>query len=268
MGIEATMTVGLFSWVSMAAWLLFLPTEFWTVTLTCLGRMRGHGKLNRGMEEWRNEGSNGKETPVVVIPSFLHSSIPAWLRRSVSCVVLALLAFTLYWNLSGFRSADEKRRPAWCRPVAEVTGLRQEWRMFTRPPKHDGWLRVAADLTNGAEWDLLADESGFKWRRGELPSEIAHNHRWRKYYANLIEPRNDKLRKPFCRYLAQQFDARHDEKIATVLLYQVEEVTGPPGEETKLIRKLLHQETIRSQGAFLDTVEGSRDRQSEIHPGI
>jgi hypothetical protein len=267
-GIEATMTVGLFSWVSMAGWLLFLPPCFWAMFGTWLSKSRVGPETDGGMEAGRNEGTNGIGGSSSRVPPFLHSSIPRFLRPCTAIVVLALLAFILYWNASGFRSRDTARRPEWCRPVAEITGLRQEWRMFTRPPKHDGWPRVAAVLTNGSEWDLLSDVPGFDWRRRELPSSIAPNHRWRKYYANLITPRSEKLRGPFCRFLARRFESRHAERIAKVSLYEVEEITGRPGEETKRIRKLLHQETIRTQGAFLDAAEGRGSRAAELHPGI
>jgi hypothetical protein len=240
LGIEATMTVGLFSWVSIAGWLLFLPSGFWESLTGRLFPLRREG----AGEEWRRGG---------IVSAF---------------AVLPFLALTLYWNASGFRAVDKRHRPAWCRAALELSGLRQEWRMFTRPPKHDGWPRVAAKLTDGRQWDLLEDEPGFDWRRRDLPSAIAPNHRWRKYYSTLTGPNAARLRSHFCQFLARQFEARRLAQVAMVRLYRVEEVTGLPGEEPRLIRKLLHQETIRTQGAFVDAAESGDDSGAEIHPGI
>lgn len=269
MGIEATMTVGLFSWVSLAGWLLFLPPGFWNILSTA----RASGGSEGAMEQCGNGGIAKAASSTPPVAPCLHSFIPAFLlgtsaRRCISCLVLALFALTLYWNFSGFSKAAKKWRPAWCRPVLELTGLRQEWRMFTRPPRHDGWPRVAAYLTDGSEWDLLAGKPGFDWRRLDLPSAMAPNHRWRKYYSNLLAPRNESLRPYFCRFLARRFEEHHAQRLATVSLYEVEEITGAPGEETQLVRRLLHQETIRTQGAFLDAAAEIERKESEIHPGI
>jgi hypothetical protein len=245
LGIELTMTVGLFSWVSLAGWLLFVPPGFW--------------------ERW---APRQELAAIPAEPATRETGRICPGRVVVGAIVLVLLGFTVYWNATGFRSTDEKRRPQWTRAVMQVTGLRQEWRMFTRPPKHDGWPRAVAKLVGGGEWDLLEDEPGFDWRRRDLPSSMAPNHRWRKFYSVLIGRRHSHLRPYFCRYLAWRFEAAQEAEVQSVRLYQVQEITGAPGEEDRLVRRLLHEESIRSQGAFLDAAEKSDGERFEIHPGI
>jgi hypothetical protein len=245
------------------------------------------------MAEWRNAGIGEMPRPGagdayigryvaagvkhppnkwVTFPSFLHSSIlPVALsaaRWSAALVVLACLALAVYWNATGFRSADIRRRPDWLRPVMELAGLTQNWRMFTIVPKYDGWPRVMGELTDGTQGDLLEDRQGFDWRRRDMPSSIASNHRWRKYHTVLMDPRYGHLRRYYCEFLAERFESRHAQRVAAVYLYQVQEVTGPPGEEPRLIRRLLHHATLRTQGAFLDALEKGGGQEFEIHPGL
>lgn len=257
LGIEATMTVGLFSWVSAAAWLLFLPTAFWD---RLAARKTAAAPLAAGI--WRDPTTNQQKVRRAT------SLLPSVLRSATGVLVVALLALTVHWNLAGLPYVDQKWRPAWCRAIMDLTGLRQRWRMFTRPPKHDGWPRAVAELADGTQWDLLEDKPGFDWKRRELPSTMAPNHRWRKYYSVLMRSRYDHLRPYFCRYLAGRYEAKHERPIKDVLLYQVQEITGEPGEDDHLIRRLLHREVVSSHGAFLDAAERVEQEDFEIHPGI
>jgi hypothetical protein len=251
LGIETTMTVGLFSWVCAAGWLLYLPPQFW---------------------DWLAR-SRGKEATQAGEPDDLSPRRPsAAIRLAAGSVVLVLLAATVYWNVTGLPFVKADWRGPWARPVMELTGLRQQWRMFTRPPKHDGWPRALANLADGTEWDLLENEAGFDWKRRELPSAMAPNHRWRKYYNVLTGRRHAYLRPYFCRYLAAQFAAQHQLPIRDVLLYHVVEITGEPGEEDRLVRRLLHKEVVSSRGAFFDAAGASSGQPTgqpeEIHPGL
>ncbi len=169
LGIELTLTVGLFSWVSIVAWLLFLP--------------------------WPGGASNRTE------PAATARAIRR--LRPASWFVGGALTFVLLWNAAGlvvsktswfprdtcWRQMADVVRSKPMRRFADLTLLYQKWNMFSRPARDDAWLAAIATNRDGHRFDLLNASGVVDFAKPELLIDRQANHRWRKYQRRLTEPK-------------------------------------------------------------------------------
>lgn len=250
LGIEATMTVGQFTWVSLAAWSVLLPAGFWD-SLGCLRKKRNANSRealspNKHDKDENDENVGEKSAGIATAAPALQLQrplTPPALRRAgwigSQIVAAALLVYVAAWNVLTL--------PIWPRhlqgtvpvPLAlergsEALSLYQRWKMFCRPPRIDGWNVVVVHLEDGRAVDPI-DESPMndwsKWRRPESIIAQSKNHRWRKYRQNLVSMdarRTEPFRRHYCEYLVRQWDAQRPDgpRIATLEWYFMQE-TAP-----------------------------------------
>ncbi len=150
LGIEMTMNVGKFTYVSMAAWLLFLPSTFW--------ELFGLTKLEEGARGITVGGpapkvgrlkSMGEQLFLVVLP-------------------LALFVYVVVWNFAGLYGGPGKtwvdRNPDVFYRFGNVTMLRQNFHMFCIPARVNTTFLFNGRTVNGDRVDLVrrvpAAESG------------------------------------------------------------------------------------------------------------
>jgi hypothetical protein len=215
-GIAVTMTVGLFSYAAIAAWMAILPSEFW--------------------DRWARfriltSVSDERATPLV-----------GWrkLRRlAASATVLVALAVAIYWNV-----ANEISRRALnpfdraLRTVAHVTTLRQAWGVFGRPPRRDSWFVYQARLQNGELVDLLSGGTEILDGKPALASRQFTNHRWRKFHTRLRSETSEPYRQSLADYMCRQWNAAHgaDEQVVRLDFYcysQAFDLAGNGGDHAR-----------------------------------
>lgn len=95
-------------------------------------------------------------------------------------------------------------------PVAEISGLRQYWKMFApSPSKNDGWFIGVVYNKDGSKEFFMDDIDGQKvtFERPDHISEIYRDQRWRKYYTNLLKKNKKYLRLRYGQYYCEKFDA-------------------------------------------------------------
>jgi len=227
LGIQLSLTVGSFSYVCWIAWLLFLPSECWDALWRRLG--------------WSLEAASDAELEP---PAKFH-----WPRTQnvlLNAALCGVMFYTVIWNLSQLPSAwTTGTLPRRWQPVADVLGLRQKWSMFQSPMRDDGWYVVVARLEDGRAIDLLRDGAPADWDSYRKPKWIYRrfpNHRWRKYYRNLVSESHARYRESLCRYLANLWQQTHlDEgRVVSVELHYMQELSSEPGEEDRFQQRFLH----------------------------
>ncbi len=214
-GIELTLTVGLFSWVSLLAWSVLLPGSVWDFLARFLGKRAasGQGESASDGEENVDEISTGRaETPGVV----------SWKRKAAfACQTIAgvLLVYVVVWNTLTLlpKSKDPSKQRETPKPLARIRQLfvlHQKWSMFQKPSGYDGWYVILARLEDGRNVDLLRGGAEADWNSWDKPESIirqSKNHRWRKYRRGLRIKKNANRRRAYCEYLVRQWDAEHPE---------------------------------------------------------
>ena len=232
----------LLSYVCVAAWLLFLPTSFWDGDL-----WRRRAKEQQGVPR-----TTGAEEP----GASRLTGRERWTRWAVNGFCLALLVFTILWNIA---TLDVQRFgylvPPQVRWVGYVAKVRQTWDMFYRPSRHNGWFKAPARLTDGSQVDVLRNGESFDPNQMESNWFYLPNSRWKMFFRRLgtwdeLQP----LQTPVAQLLLDGWnrDRPHDERALELSLIYYERVadsaregyvsrvmaTVSSGEETELDRIL------------------------------
>jgi hypothetical protein len=219
-GVELTMTVGLFSYVSIVAWTVVIPDIFWDAL-----HLRA------------TEPDPEDDAPA--------SALARWGGRLGQCGAGLLLAVVVAWNIQ----TTEAPGTEWIaskplrRPI-QATMAMQKWSMFSRPPTAGGWLIASAQLADRDLVDLLRDGAPMVWDEPENVASLTPNHRWRKLHRNLSYVRSASFHKPYCEFLVRDWNARHDEgqRVERLQLLFMKRKTSPvaPYEEPQLIQYYLY----------------------------
>ncbi len=227
-GIELTLTVGLFSYVSMLAWVLFLPRSFWD----SLGRIFGIGE------------------PAVqqAIDPATPSPHRSWIAYLANGLALVALIFVISWNLSALsRTWAKAFRNQPVRRIDDLLTLRQRWSMFSNPQRHNGWFVVVARLADGQVVDFLRDGQPADWESFGKPVAICRrysNHRWRKFYRNLAAGSGMRCCGALCRCLADQWNRSHppEASVESVEVHYMEPLGSDVAEQDRFVQRILHVE--------------------------
>ncbi|MEX0586221.1 MAG: HTTM domain-containing protein [Pirellulales bacterium] len=207
LGIELTLTVGLFSYVSMAAWLPFLPPAVWEFIDKRIAR-------ERRARQWAEKIVQAARSPWWPRLSARGPS------AAVSAIVALLFAYVCWWNAAHFAPGgfSSVMPPAAAR-IGQLTMTQQKWNMFSQPAEVDGWYVARARLRDGTIVDLLRDGAPATEKKPERVSESFDNHRWRKWCQNLLDPYyQERFSAPLAEYLCRAWDERHDEAQHVVVL--------------------------------------------------
>jgi vitamin K-dependent gamma-carboxylase-like protein len=158
LGFALCLHLGIFPFLSIAAWSMMLPREFWD---------RVHG----GREEDRRD-----ETP------------SPWFRRLAAGVAGFGAILALVVNAATLDPSMKLPRAIGVAAVA--LGLQQFWAVFAPNPVtalalNDGWFVIAGTLENGEQVDAFGAKRRLSFDKPKLVADAVKNHRWRHYFANL-----------------------------------------------------------------------------------
>lgn len=232
LGMLATMRLGLFPLISVAALLPYLHTGFWD-------RLAATRPV-AWLEDRLARRDAGREWDPAVARtgrprSWLRGAVPAPVsrrsaRRLARVAVVALLVGVGVWNAValGYVPVDT----ATATPPADLP-----WDMFApAPPDSREWVVAPGRTTGGERVDayggtrLSPDAS--RWDR---PS-TAHGVRWRKYTISLVWGEEPRLVRPFAAGLCARWNRTHASGLDNVTVYAVREpvrLDGRPGERER-----------------------------------
>lgn len=165
-GIALLLNVGLFSFVSIAGLLNFLPSSLW----------------NRLLPGAR---SSAQSTARATTPLVSDQPITPGKVAAQALCALALV-YVLFANLTSLPSRALPWTPSQRNELFSVSlGLGQKWDMFADAPSRSGWFVASATLADGTQVDLLRQGEKVSWERPSDPSALYPNHRWRKFFIGI-----------------------------------------------------------------------------------
>lgn len=179
-GLALCLKLGLFPYVAIVAWCMFLPAAVWDRVQRALAIGIWSDRVRRMPRAVRR---------------MLRPAAPAWrLSRLEQLAVALLLGYVLLWNSLLVYYGQYAGWPAWFERPAQLLRLEQHWTMFApQPPRDDGWLVMRGVLENGAEVNLWAPGAPLRRAKPELGSSAFPNHRWRKYLSDYRWRRDPEL---------------------------------------------------------------------------
>jgi len=214
LGMGTALTLGIFPWVCAVAWTLFLPSSFWQ-------RLRPAGRVSVVV------GASG-EIAEATVPS--DEPVRQPLARRVSNAVVAVLVAFMVFLAAAEVSGARGRLPRVVELPATLLGIHQQWHMFMRPPRDDGWLIAAGRLAGGGVRDVWRD-APLDARKPESVAASFGNARWIKYLSQLNNADFVHHRRLFGGYLCRRWNESHDgrARLVSLQLYFVLEPTLPGG---------------------------------------
>ena len=234
LGLAMSMTLGIFPYICIAGWLLFVPGAVWDKLSHVGGSI-----MIRLFNKWNS---------ILGSIKWLSGRRIEYSRRASelgvlgSSVVIAGLFFTLSSNMlytGMMREGYYENVFKYIEPVGNSLNLRQRWNMFApHPPTKDGWFIAIANTEEGVPIDILAGKTEINWQRPQSVSSSYVNQRWRKYYEWVMNKWD-----PHARYLSEYLLARVERErssIQSLELLFMEEVTLPEGKSSTVQRRQLY----------------------------
>ena len=209
-GLALCMSIGLFPYVSMVSWLVFVPSLVW------------------------ERGS---------LPS-LHSLRPARFSQALAAF---FLVYVLLWNLRGLEATSPYVRqifPPYANLVGYLLRLDQYWNMFSPyPPKADGWFVMPGTLQDGSQVELWTGERVVSWEKPSNISALYPNDRWWKFMENIYPGQREReaALDAYARYLCRDWNTRHSgqRQLETFQIFFMQETTLPNYQDIQPEKKLL-----------------------------
>lgn len=214
-----TMNLGLFPFVCIAGWILFLPPRIWDlVTFKFKGIER---QARRALKH---------------LPDPYHGRTPAWAQVVASVVLVFSGVSVITWNIMTLPAFD-RGVPSFIRSLALPMRLDQYWCMFAPyPMRADGWFVVEGTLRDGTSMDTWNGVSPVSFEKPASLWPGFRNTQWRKYLGNVwIEKNENDLQLAFGKYVCREWNRlsgkREDgKKLEKYELFYMREDTPPPGE--------------------------------------
>ena len=147
LGIELTLHVGQFAFVSLSALTLFLPRAFWTNPFSAAIGSQMKSLLQGHVPELPGSVPQPPSEPAT------GGRLEKWSRRTSNVMCPLFLVYLVgSWDFSTLRYRE---MPAWLKPIGNVTMLPQAWGMYHTAIPRDHWYIYRATLRNGRMIDLL-----------------------------------------------------------------------------------------------------------------
>lgn len=219
LGMLATMQLGLFPLISVAALLPFVPSVVWD-------RIPSREDVPgiRSLPTARWECSLRETLPLVTLPS-PPEPVRRWWHRVVSGGLAVTLVVVLVWNAA---TVGAIAIPADA-PVDSDPDPR--WNMFAPAPlQTDAWFVAMGTLDSGERVDAFRG-GPFSWEKPSDVSESYPSARWRKYLTNLEEADSPALSSRFAGYLCERWDDRRESTLRNVSVYAMFQPTRLDGPE-------------------------------------
>jgi len=218
LGMLATMQLGIFPLVSVAALLPFLPSRVWDALP---GRERVPGLRSVPVDEWGEWLSS--RLPVIAAPE-LPSALAFVRERVVPAGLAVVLAGVLLWNAATVGVV----------PVSEVTPVSESpdphWNMFAPSPlSTDYWFVAPAALGSGERVDAF-DGAAVSWDKPPDVADSYRSSRWRKYLTNVYHEDSTAISQGLAEHLCWR-QARRGATPEAVSVYVVAQDTRLDGPE-------------------------------------
>ena len=217
-GLMLTLELGIFPFVCIAAWVLFIPGQCWDLLVV---RIRA--------------GAESLAKP----PASLSIN---WVETFFATVLLLIMFSSNMLHSGKMDVVFYEKAFRYVEPLANSLNLRQRWNMFSpHPSKQDGWFVIAGVRENGSLINLVDGGKKVDWRRPDDISSTYENQRWRKNF-EWVMMRWDPHARLVANYMLEDWNSMCEEadRIDHVLVFFMTEYTQSDYQSTPVERKLLY----------------------------
>lgn len=244
LSIAATMSIGLFSYISLLGWIPIVPAALWQIRL--FSRFRFDPLAGYRSDPYT-------ELAPTLIADDQTRQWAAGFQRLGSGLACLMVGYILLWNVANIPNtydgdlrvrlqlSDQEfldqiaaRRPfAMAMPgplrwIGLVTGTAQHFQMFGVPPLINPWFVYDATLEDGKHIDIMRLDNVSEERPASILYSISGHH-WRKLHRNLLNQEYQPVRERLAEYKIRQWNQSHREgkQIRSLRVLCYAEKTGP-----------------------------------------
>ncbi|WP_254523180.1 HTTM domain-containing protein [Natrinema caseinilyticum] len=242
-GMLATMRIGLFPLIVVAAFIPFYPSGVWDAGAAFASRIGLAAPLHRWASRLEAAVPGRAVTDRVgASASPSRRLVSDGLDRGRSLFSATVPAvFLVLVVLSNAQAVGYTQVPDPGQSVLDATETDQSWRMFAPEPlQTDGWYVVPGELENGSEVDAMYG-SEVSWEPPPDGNAVYPNSRWRKYLSNVWGADNENHRSYLANYLCDRRNRTHRTDLERIQLYYVAQPSEPYNETEPTNEIMLQQ---------------------------
>lgn len=210
LGIALSMTIGLFPWICMAAWLILIPGAVWDrIGL----RVPASGLAAHG-------------SPAERLPCGWQAG--TGVAGNVFCGLLILL--TVAWNIAQLDYPRYARLfPSIVGQAGRLLAIDQYFQMFGKLHRENSWWVYRARLADGREVDIFRGGRPVVWDKPPRVADTFPDHNWRKLHDNLTQSRYQPFRQPLLDAAVNSWNRTHsgDGRVVFAELHRLSCPIGP-----------------------------------------
>ena len=165
LGIFILLNIGLFPHISIAYWIVFLPTSFWDYLAQ---RRQGLTEKPQSLE--------------------FHSSHPLESGRVVQVLLGLIVVQITAYNILGLPQLKQRgiEIPRVFGKVTEIMRVDQTWRLYAPSPRGiDGWVVMPAELVDGSTYDVWT-RRGISYEKQERLDKTFRFYRIKMLYKSAL----------------------------------------------------------------------------------
>ena len=251
LGLALCFNLGVFPYVCIVAWILFIPGPVWDMYSNFCHIISGRIKAVQAsirLEEANNKAAYPSQS--LLLFESLIGIFLVWVVFSSNLYHAGLMGVGYYDH--GYRYVE---------PLVNSLNLKQRWNMFSpHPSKRDGWFLVVGEKKDGTLINVLEEGERIDWKRPENIAASYTNQRWRKNLEWAMD-KWDPHAHLLASYLLRDWNSRNESsQIERLSVYFMEEYTQAERTSTPINRVLLasvsrfeidNQEILVSEGGYL-----------------
>ena len=223
LGIELTLHVGLFAFVSLTGLILFLPASFWSCRF-CDGVGDRLEPLRSLIARWvKPLSGNSAEGR---LQRLTGGRLVPWGRRIGNTLCLLFLAYVVAsWDYSTLRY---RQMPGWLKAIGNAVMLPQAWGMYHTAIPRDYWYIYRGLLRDGRAIDILEEGVLTSFEPAPGRADAFPNHRWRRLHVKLVDPESGPYRQPLAEHLFRRWNEGREpgERIEVLEMYSLTREVG------------------------------------------
>lgn len=244
-----TMELGLFPFICIAAWLLFVPGEVWDR----LERIFS-GLLERARRTLGREGHGAASPNALSSAGWMDTGLG---KTPASIALIFLTLFACQRSLPHVPSGSvaESVEHALLGGMEQI-GFVQEWDMFApRPAQYDGWYVMRGALENGRWVSLWGEEPTTMRGKPERVEKTYINQRWRKYFLDHYQSDSFSEKRRFLGdFLYDRWSREHpNQSLRYVEVIFVKEETPPPSRPAVREPVVLYRKEVASGDGIVES---------------
>jgi uncharacterized membrane protein YphA (DoxX/SURF4 family) len=215
-GLILTYEIGLFPYICMLGWILFLPTEFWDF-------------LSQRFSKWGLEIE--RTAAEIQVPN-------RWFNHLKNGALLYAIVITVLWNIS-YLPGVARAVPEPLRTSGLILRLDQKWNMFAPyPMTEDGWYVAPGKLRDGTRVDVITGKA-VDWEKPKSIFKYYGDSYQRKYMTNVWRDSSAKdLQAHYAKYICRKWNRlanpTRDRQLMSYNIFFMRKKTPPPGTEGKI----------------------------------